>query len=198
MGSLGILNAQHSTRIANLSADVAKKWVGRRIDNELHAQEVADALVSVKSEQKILKEEMERVLRPMRETLTARRDSFKPFVQWLAEAEDALKVAWSSWEQYRERERKKAEAKAAVAQEVAERTGTPIEVSTPAPPPTVTPTAGRIAPVLIWTWELEDVAKVPAKFLAVDAGAVTRSVRAGERDIPGIRIFQKSILKAGR
>jgi len=45
-----------------------------------------------------------------------------------------------------------------------------------------------------WEWELEDITKVPAHFLTVDAQAVKSALSTGLRDIPGIKIYQKEHL----
>ena len=46
----------------------------------------------------------------------------------------------------------------------------------------------------VWAWEVVDIANVPREFLVIDPAAVTAQVRAGTRDIFGIRIFQKDSL----
>lgn len=46
----------------------------------------------------------------------------------------------------------------------------------------------------VWTYEVEDISKVPATYLMINSGAVTAAMRAGERNIPGIKIYQKETL----
>ena len=43
-----------------------------------------------------------------------------------------------------------------------------------------------------WTYEVVDEAKIPRAFLVVDSAAIRRAVSAGEREIPGLRIFQET------
>lgn len=43
-----------------------------------------------------------------------------------------------------------------------------------------------------WTFAVEDLAKVPAEFLALDEVKVRGAIKAGQRAIPGLRIFQES------
>lgn len=50
---------------------------------------------------------------------------------------------------------------------------------------------GRMAADLIVEALNEACTQVPRRYLTLDRGAITRAVRAGERDIPGVRIFQK-------
>jgi len=44
---------------------------------------------------------------------------------------------------------------------------------------------------LRWTYEIEDDAKIPRDYLTVNGPAITQAVRAGVRDIPGVKIYQK-------
>lgn len=45
----------------------------------------------------------------------------------------------------------------------------------------------------VWTFEMEDISKVPPQFLSLDETKVNQAIRAGLRDIPGLRIFEKSV-----
>jgi hypothetical protein len=42
-----------------------------------------------------------------------------------------------------------------------------------------------------WTYELEDITKVPAEFLDLKRGEVWKAIRQGRKNIPGLRIFQR-------
>jgi len=46
-----------------------------------------------------------------------------------------------------------------------------------------------------WTWEVEDINLVPREFMILDRASVTRRVKAGERRIPGIRIFNEPAVR---
>jgi len=48
-----------------------------------------------------------------------------------------------------------------------------------------------------WTHEIEDEALVPREYLIVNGPAITAAVRAGVRDIPGVKIYQKEIAVFG-
>jgi hypothetical protein len=50
----------------------------------------------------------------------------------------------------------------------------------------------------VWTFEVENINKVPAVYLLLDPKAVNGAIREGVREIKGLRIFQRSILSGGR
>lgn len=52
-------------------------------------------------------------------------------------------------------------------------------------------TFGAVTIKECWTWEVVNEAEVPRQYLTLDQAKITRLVKAGERTIPGIRIFDK-------
>lgn len=46
-----------------------------------------------------------------------------------------------------------------------------------------------------WTYEVLDITKVPRKYLLLDGVAVREVIRAGEREISGLRIYQEEGLR---
>lgn len=51
--------------------------------------------------------------------------------------------------------------------------------------------SGTATGKLEWTHELEDITKVPAEYLLLDEKKIKHLVKAGIREIPGIKIFQQ-------
>lgn len=47
----------------------------------------------------------------------------------------------------------------------------------------------------VWKWELLDLAKVPDEFKVIDAAKIGKVVRAGIREIPGVRIYSEDTLR---
>ncbi len=58
--------------------------------------------------------------------------------------------------------------------------------------PTVKTTGGSFTVKKVWTGEVADESKVPREYMAVDQKKINAAVKAGVRDIPGVRIFEKS------
>ncbi|MDD5458890.1 MAG: hypothetical protein PHF37_05830 [Phycisphaerae bacterium] len=46
-----------------------------------------------------------------------------------------------------------------------------------------------------WTFDLVDIAKVPVQYLDIDNGAIREAIRQGERDIPGLKIYQEESVR---
>jgi len=51
--------------------------------------------------------------------------------------------------------------------------------------------SGSASTRMVWTWEISDAKQVPAEYLAVDVKAVDAAVKAGIREIVGIKIFER-------
>lgn len=47
---------------------------------------------------------------------------------------------------------------------------------------------------MVWDFEIIDKAQIPLEFLKVDETAIRNAIRAGEREISGVKIFQKTQL----
>ncbi len=74
----------------------------------------------------------------------------------------------------------------------------PLRVVAPAtPPPTRAGTLGAATTRKVWAFEVVDPARVPRAYLCVDTTAILAAVRAGVREIEGVRIFQREEI-AGR
>ncbi len=57
---------------------------------------------------------------------------------------------------------------------------------------TVVPSKAGISVRKVWKWELIDDTKVPETFKSVDPKKLDAAVKAGIRDIPGVRVFEDS------
>lgn len=52
--------------------------------------------------------------------------------------------------------------------------------------------------VMVWDFEIVDAARVPRQFLAVDPAAIRAAIKAGIREIDGIRIFERAEIRVRR
>ncbi len=72
----------------------------------------------------------------------------------------------------------------------------PVNLIPEAPPPVkkVSTEAGSLGTMIIWKFEVIDFAKLPDRFKIENATLIGKVVRAGEREIPGVRIWQEETL----
>ncbi|MCK4778366.1 MAG: hypothetical protein KAS39_08285 [Actinomycetia bacterium] len=154
--------------------------------------------------------------KPINESLKAINSTFKELTEPLKEAVGVVTgkiLTWKKNENARiakeakearakaDAERREAEKKRRKAEEArreAEIEGYPDPEPEPKPEPlkpVIIPKAienkiGNIQGRKVWTYAIVDITKVPEEFMIVDDLNVKRSIRAGERNIPGLRIYQ--------
>lgn len=133
-----------------------------------------------------------------------------PFRKDLEGIEKAIKAKLSDYAYRKEQERRKAEEAARKAAEEAQKridadakahNVEPVQLPAPVIPKQAAPVrteSGTTSYVSQWTYEVEDVGKIPARYLAADPtnrAAVMESIRAGVRQIDGLRIFEKMVTR---
>lgn len=121
----------------------------------------------------------------------------------LKEAKSSLKTKLSQWQtaQQVEAERKARQEKEALAkmQETLNKKAADLGVEAP-----VLPAAVEVKPAApirteygttyikkSWTYEVEDITKVPSAYLTINDAVVRQSIKGGVRGIPGLHIYEK-------
>jgi hypothetical protein len=157
-------------------------------------------------------------VRPLNNQVKAINEKFKLLTQPLADKkqqlsdsllawrkEEQLKLAEAEAEQRRIYEEKQAKARTEEERrrKISEAKGGDGIVKTPVEQPIYVPPVNTLAQDTTtvrkqWTFEIEDEIKVPREYLALDTVKIGQAVRAGVRDIAGVRIFQKEIPVFGR
>lgn len=90
-----------------------------------------------------------------------------------------------------EEAKKNAKSKSEVRRlEEMEKSISPVEVEQA--PQRVRAENGMISIKKVWDFEIEDVSKIPLEFLKVDETAIRKAISRGDRDISGVKIFQKN------
>jgi len=151
--------------------------------SENRAYEILKLIAAKKKEIKKRKEE---IIKPMNASLKAARALFAEVEAPLLEADIILRDKILAFQQEqqakaaKEMERREKiqathEAKGHQTYELAE----------------VEPDVGESVTVKRWTYEMIDESKLPRKYLCADLGKIRAAVNDGERDIPGLKIFQK-------
>lgn len=179
-----------------------------------------DFLLAIKTMRKKIGEVFDPIIEKAHKAHKEAVSKKKEFEEPLIRAENELKLRIASYMRKLEEERRQAERKAAEeerkrleAQKRAEEEARFLESKgqiqeaqelrdrvpefKPAVIPDV-PTLNNVQMKEIFKWEVEDIEKVPRKFLIVDRAAVTNYVRIHREktNIPGIRVFKESSVAA--
>ena len=171
----------------------------RSVENQTEADEANEILKKITHGLKLMEEKRKSFTAPLNQSLKEINETFKQMALPVNEAKTALSnrlMLWRRHEQSRideerakavreeERRRKIQEAHAAKGHVVKEDI-TPVAKPIPFSVNDTTKTR------LTWTYEIEDDTKIPRDYLTVNGPAITQAVRAGVRDIPGVKIYQK-------
>ena len=131
----------------------------------------------------------------------------KRLITPLEAAERTIKNKMNSYRREQEIQRLAAEKKAREAAEteqkrlaaMAAEEGVDLPPEEAVPPAPIEPTkdvvrteAGTASVRRTWTFEVTDALQVPREFMKVDEQGIAAAIRAGAREIAGVRIFQKS------
>lgn len=131
--------------------------------------------------------------------------AFKPILDTLAECEKKLKDKLNIYLQACEKKRQEEQAAAQkkfeednlAALEQRAFTGEDVQVDVPVPVLQKTSSQGNYGSASqksVWRWELQDITKVPVEYLAVDEAKVNALVKAGTRQIAGLRIYEEKVI----
>lgn len=179
------------------------------VETEESAEECAGLLRRLAVMRRDVEEDRKRLTRPLMDVKAQLDGRYKALTGRIEEAERHVKDLLRPWllKKQEEEERRAAEARrkaeeiAAEARRKAEQeaaeTGAevvlPVEAVVPeirAQSASTRSADGGAGLAKRWTFEVTDPAAVPRQYLAVDEPAIRRAVQGGEREIPGVRIYQ--------
>ena len=182
------------------------------VENELEAGVASDFLKGIKDTEKKIEAKRLLYTGPLNQSLKALNADFKKLKAPLIEAKKVVSdkiLSWRAIEAEKERKaeivRQKAEEEkirkiqetcesgleAKDKQEMIEEI---MEVKEEVIIKKVGTTIGNTQARKLWTYEILDFNKVPDKYKMINPVEVNADIRAGEREIPGIKIYQKETL----
>lgn len=156
------------------------------IENEEAAEIAAELFNDVNNQINELEAKRTSVTGPLNKSLRELNSWFKPAKQALEKAKSVFKRELEAWAEKQESLRLAA-CEECNAKEV-------LELA-------VAPTPSNLGSRTTWTFEVEDMSKVPIEFMMVNEQAVRAAIKATDPEtleIDGIRIFQKTSVVAGR
>jgi len=147
-------------------------------------EKASEMLVFIKTAKKNLEDQRVFLVQPLNDHVKAINAKFKEWVQPLEAADSIVRSKVLIF-----RSEQKALRIAAEAVLIDDE-----ETLSDLPQRIVRSSSGSTSVRKVWQYEVTDEAIVPRKYLMLDEGAIGFAVREGERDIPGIRIFQQESL----
>ncbi len=167
---------------------------GYVIQSDDEYEDAAELLKVVKHKFKVLDEERTVSVKPLNDEVREINAWFKPALDRLKECEGELKKIMGAYSLRKQEEQQRLLAEASKAAEAALVTATDPQADVMALVQQATATqAPRVAGVSvskIWKWELVDPAQVPMEFWSIDPDKLDEAVKAGAREIPGVRVYQ--------
>jgi hypothetical protein len=168
----------------------------------------AEMTAQVKRLKKMIEQKQGDIIKEASEFVRSVQGFTLPFRKDLEAIEAEIKSKLSAYAYKKEMKRREDEAAARKAIEEAQKKINaqakkahiePVQLPTPVVPQQSAPVrteSGTTSYISQWAYEVEDVSKIPARYLIADPtnkAAVNESIRAGIREIPGLRIFEKMV-----
>lgn len=167
---------------------------GYVIQNDEEYEDAAELLKVVKHKFKVLDEERTVSVKPLNDEVKEINAWFKPALERLKECEGELKKIMGAYSLAKQQEQQRLLAEASKAAEAALVTASDPQANVMALVQQATDAqAPRVAGVSVsrvWKWELVDPSQVPMEFWSIDPAKLDAAVKAGAREIPGVRVFE--------
>ena len=170
--------------IEGQSKDIATR-IPLAITNEQQSKQGNDALDELTAFLKAAEAKRKELVKPLNDTVKKLNNWHKETVAVAVALDAKLRGMLGG---YMIAQKKIAQAAQVAEMLKATQTGAPMAV-VERPPTQVTTDSGATQLRDNWTWEEEDLSKVPLQYLAVNSAAITAAVKGGMREIAGIRIF---------
>jgi len=175
-------------------------------DNSL--KQATDLVSWIAKVKKSIEEKRQFFVKPLNDQVKRINDMFKNYIKPLEQADTTVRGKILSYRQEQERKRREEEERlrklAEEEQKRLEKQAAKKGIEAPPPqivvptiqaaPKTIKSDLGATQVRTVWDFEIEDETKIPREFLQPNITAIRAAVKAGVRNIPGVRIFQKEEL----
>jgi len=190
------VEVQAIQKVGNALIEVANTFT---VENQEQADEANDILKNINKGLKLIEEKRKSFTSPLNKSLKEINATFKAITEPINEAKQGLTtrlMGWRTAEQARirqeqEKARKEEERRRKIQESHAAKGHKVKEDITPVSEPTPFGVIDNTKTQFRWTYEIEDEAMIPRQYLQVNGPAITKAVRDGVRDIPGVKIYQK-------
>lgn len=158
----------------------------------------SEMIKDVKRFYKEIDAERQEYTKPLNAMLGDVNGLYQPVLKKLTAIEAALKVAVGNYtrvQQEKQRAMLAAAAAEAASQKTREQAEAVVQQALQVAQATPTKKVEGVSVTEVWDFELVDTDQVPRQYLAVDATKVKAAIKAGVREIPGLRIFSKASVR---
>lgn len=182
---------------------IQEKAINFQVTNDSQMVSATNLLSVIAKHKKELEEQRKFLVKPLNDHVKSINNRFKTYSLPLDRADKTLRDKVLSYRQEQERKRREeeerlrklAEKEQARLEKKAEKKGEPT------PPPIIVPTIegpaktvqadyGTASIKQVWVHEIVDEQQIPREYLMVDEKKIAAVVKAGIRNIPGVRIYQ--------
>ena len=201
-----LIPAKEAEEVQEITSGVVKAAEGVVINSDDSMQEASDILSWVAKAKKQVEDKRKFLVKPLNDHVKSINEMFKGYMAPLEKADTVLRQKVMAYRQEQERIRreeeerlrKEAEAERKRLEKQAKKDGAqppppppPVAPSTPEQAKTVHSDMGSVTTKTVWDFEIVDEDKVPRSFMIVNEKAIRAAVKAGVRNIPGVKVFQK-------
>ena len=173
---------KHSKSISLLS-DKANKF---KIRNDKDTIKATEFLIFLKTTLKKHEDERLTYTAPLNQSLKAINNTFKKITLPLKEAQDLIKTNILEYRKIQEEKRLLEESKL-------QKKNKDIKIENISK--SIESESGKLTTTKKWIFEIIDETKIPREYLKVDDNKINDAIKAGERKISGIRIFEEENIR---
>jgi hypothetical protein len=157
-----------------------------KIEDAEEFEQVSELLKVTKSKIKLLDQERTLTVKPMNDQVREINSWYKKPIDKLKSIETSLKEMLADYQvrQREEQERLLTEA----ASEKTDHQEAQLLIMEAAKK--ATPAVSGVSLREVWKWDLEEPLKVPMDYYSIDPAKIEAAVKAGVREIPGVRIYK--------
>jgi len=155
-----------------------------------HEEKATTELKVIKDGLKFIEDRRTAITKPLNQSIKAANNMFKEIAQPLKDADAVIRKKIMDFREKQAEIARKEEEKRAKIRESHKKKGHKVHAPVFIEPVVSSTTVTQKR----WTFDVEDISKVPIEYLVVDSAAVRESIIDGVREISGLRIYQKESL----
>lgn len=188
--------------VATTSASLKAQVELLKVETQDDALQASRMLVQLKTAAQQVEQKRKFLTGPLKEHVKRIEAMFRPTMDLLDEADQQLRTKLLTYQTVKVEKAREEQARLLEQAEQAQAAGNgnaALALATTATQLGITQRTqhvedGSVQTKKVWTFEVEDLGKVPNEYFSLDETKVRAAIRAGVREVPGLRISQKEQL----